>query len=84
MAEAIIIQTEDIIPQTPAALLPKQLCSIILMHHSTHFCKVLQCDHQMLRSESAGVGRARMGIDTHHNKPPNKAALVTVQQVSEI
>ena len=38
----------------------------------------------MFQIESTAVGRARMGLDTHHNKCPNKAALGSIKLLSEV
>ena len=38
----------------------------------------IQGDCRRLEIESAAVGRAKMGLDTHHNKCPSKAALASV------
>ena len=55
-----------------------------MMPFPQHTCEALQGDCQTLQSESAAVGRARMGIDAHNNKPPYKAALAMMQLVSEV
>ena len=38
----------------------------------------------MVQFESAAVCKVEIGIDIHHSEPSNKAALATIQLVSEV
>ena len=44
----------------------------------------LQDEHRMFPTESPAVDRARMGLNIHNSKPPNKAVLATIQLASEV